>query len=232
MSTITDQIPVAPLKKEVETKTYTLLATNDPTAPIFIQVSATERVRVSKRKSEKPYLQHTFATEDGVTRTARLKLGARSIWLDEQAKEGIDANAKFTQAERDAVHFKQGTLNTSFAIVQTYLEAIPQFNEFKGQAIEDVKPLYKLYSRSDEVKSHNEEIRRRTKAVSKVLGMKLNEAQDMLIGIYGSFYQPSKDLDECQNQIINEMDANPEVIEKVLRVRLPLTTKLKFLLAD
>lgn len=200
-------------------KTYMLLAHTKPTAPIVYQVSPTEAVKLDKLKMHRAYLTSTFMDATGENRTIRLKLNSKSIFLDEQIKAGIPANAKFTQAERNAVTFHYEMLNTNNPVVQAYLEASPQMDGFAGEAPNGEQPLYKLYNRGEEIKTANNEFKLRLKAANKIAGIKtLEEAKELLYKLNGSFYEAPNDLEEAQNELIAYLDNedNPNSVREIL----------------
>lgn len=199
-------------------KTYVILPQYHPTAPIFQQVSKTERVRMDKLQLAHAYLQHTFTDENGDNRTARLKLNTNTIWLEEQIEKGIAANAKFSDAERNEVKFIYGQKTTSNKTVQQYLESIPQFVGFKGESNEPQILMYDIYDKTVEIKGINENWLRMLDAMNAIKDLKeLKDAQDLLIRLKGSFYEPPADLLECQNVLVKFVESNPDTaIDKVL----------------
>lgn len=212
------------------TKIYHLLPHTDSTAPIYRRVSADQRVRMTKRIIDHPYLIHTFNDQAetvkdrnpdsptfdkpianprlGKNVTCRLKLTSNSIYQDEQIKEGILANTPVTQAERDAVKFNYGVLVTSNPIVQWYLETIPAMNGFKGLCDEVRQPLYDVFDPNVKSTEQNKDIRRRTAAIVKILAIEdLKEAQDLIIRLNGSYVATPDNIGDCQNSLCEFIDA-------------------------
>src|SRR5678816_978607 len=113
-------------------KVYHLLPHTESSAQVYIQANANQKVRLSKRPIDHAYGQITFANREGSNKTIRLKLNTDEIYLQNQIKPeiGIPANEKYTQAERDALMFRDGVLITSNKTVQLFLETSPQFDEF------------------------------------------------------------------------------------------------------
>lgn len=205
-------------------KTYVLLDHTKPSASIYRQINATQRVKLDKRIVDHPYLQIAFQDHKGVRRTIRLRLSHTSeIFMDEQKKLGLDANIKHTQRDKDAVRFYFGSLITGDQTVQKFLETSPQFEDFwkpdeKGNKplCEEVSgPMYKLLDESKDIVGRSKEFKLRVKAGALIGDMKLKQAQDMLIRVYGSFYTPPTVNEqmtaevaeaECQNQLVDFID--------------------------
>lgn len=199
-------------------KTYVILDELKPTAPIHYGITPKTKMRIEKLPSASAFLQSTFTDADGQNKTARLKLNANSIWQDEQVKAGIPANEKFTKAERRAVKFVNGMLITNKAIVQTYLESIPQFSDFVGDAPNGERKLYKRYDRDVDIKTENEAFKARLKAANVIMDLGLVDAQQMLVAIYGTSYQVPDNLEEAQNVLIDYIDDTEGGHEKVTKL--------------
>lgn len=216
-------------------KTYVLLDHTKPAANVFRQLNAHQRVRLDKRIVDHPFLQIAFQDRKGVRRTIRLRLAHTSeIFMDEQKKLGLEANLKHTQRDKDAVRFYFASLMTADTTVQKFLETSPQFDEFwkpdtegrVGLCEEVVGPMYKLLDETKDIVGRSKEFKLRIKAGVLIQELKLKEAQDMLIRVYGSFFNPPSvteqmDADvalaECQNQLVDFIDdLNIEQLEEFL----------------
>lgn len=184
-------------------------------------------MKLNRRPLDHAYMKMTFADRQGKSKTIRLKLGCEEIDQAKQIKDfNIPANESFTQAEKDAVRFSYGVKQTNVDIVQMYLEASPQYEDFwvpkndKGEVDKEngkvgtcsdiIQPLYKLYDRTVEIKAENAAFKKRLKAGNAIEEMSLQEAQDKLITLFGHHYVPPKDLDECQNQLVDYVDGCDE----------------------
>lgn len=224
----------------VAPKIYHLLPHTDSTVPIYRRVSDGQRVPLKKRIIDHPYLQITFNDQAkrvidrqpnsdkygkeidnpryGKNVTCRLKLTSNSIYQDEQIKEGIPANQPFTQSERDAVQFNHGVLVTANPIVQWFLETVPHMKGFKGLCDDIPQPLYEIYDPTIEVTDQNKEIRKRTAAVVKVLGMDLETAQNLMVRLNGSYVKTPDTLEEVQNQLVDFIDnAGDAELEELMK---------------
>ena len=206
-------------------KTYVLLDAMNSTAPIFQQVSKTQRVQMNKLRQWDTYKQLTFTDEKGENKTARLKLNANTIWQDEQVKDlNIPANEKFTDRERLATRFVYGTLMTNNLVVQKFLEAIPQFDGFKGER-DDIPAAYTTYDKKTETKAANEDFRKRLKAATKIVELDLKGGEELLLAVYGSSYElPKGDkesrLNDVQNALVRFLDEDGEAaVEEILKDR-------------
>lgn len=204
-------------------KTYVLRSHTHSSAPIYQRINKDQRVRFEKRPIDHAYLQLTFAeaeNEEGATknRTIRLKLSSNSIYQDEQIKEGIAANVPFTTAERNAVKFVQGVLMTKNTIVQKFLEASPQFGQFKGYCDAVKEPLYDLYDKTVELKAATDEFKKRLKAANKIAEISdLKEGQDLMIRLNGSFFKAPDTLDEVLSGLISYLDdADEAMLDKII----------------
>lgn len=198
-------------------KVYVLLPSMDVNAPVYTRINKDQRVRVDKLPLWVPYLKITYQ-KGGKNTTIRYKETATSIFLNEQIKDqGIPANDPFTENERRAMEFKNGVLATNNAMIQNYLDNYPA-NEAVECICPDIKAkVFKVYDKADELKSSNEDFKLRTKAASKIVGLNLKQAQEMLIRLNGSFFEvPSVEgglteenaLIECQDLLVSFLDAS------------------------
>ncbi len=220
-------------------KTYVLLEHTRPTANVYVQPNKDQRIRLNDRILDHAYLRITFSGRDGKTKTIRLKMGCESIDQNEQIKEFlIPANTPFTQFEKDAVAFRYGSLITGEEVVQKFLEASPQFEDFwipmsvneKGQLVPDPKngkkgtchevfrPLYKLYDESVEIVSDNKLFKKRLKAANTIAAFDLVEAGDMLLNIFGRHHKVPTTVEHAQNQLVDFLDGtNEEGMDFIIR---------------
>lgn len=201
-----------------EFKTYQLLDQLAPTAPIFIQVAKDQKIRLNQRKSWRPYMVATIVDAEGNTKMIRFKIGVDSIYLTDQIKAGVDANAKFTEAERQACHFVNGQLTTNLKILQEFLEASPQFNEYSGSANpEDIKPAYKILDVEVVKKQKNSTFRDNLRAANSIEAMSIEDAKSLLVAINGPLVPTPDDLIEAQNELVDLMDTSEEAFKKILK---------------
>jgi hypothetical protein len=197
---------------------YHLLPHMNPSAPIYAQPSGKKtRIRLDKLPQASPYLKITFTGKDGKNQTIRLKLNTDKILLDEQMKDGIPANDKFTDAERNAVKFRNGVLMTRTPVVQKFLEAHPQFVGFEGTCYDVKKPMFTVYDPVEVSKSDNKLFKERVKAANKIVAMNLEESQNLLIRLHGSFHKPPTELEDCQNALAAYLDESDEAIAEILK---------------
>jgi hypothetical protein len=189
-------------------KTYVLLDHTRPTAPIYQRVNKDQRVRIDTRAIDHPYLQITAYFEKyQKNRTLRLKLNSNSIFQDEQIeKEKMTANEKFTQRERDAVKFVNGVLNTTNVTVQKFLDEHPQFEGFDGMCEDVTIPLFKSYDKNVEIQNNNADFKKRLKVGNKIANLTLEQGQELMIRLNGSFFVPPSDLDSVQMGLVEFMD--------------------------
>lgn len=203
-------------------KTYVLLESLDSDAPIFQTTADGQRVQIKKMPVHRPTLRQTFQDSEGVTHTIRYKANSNHIDQKQQMElEKIEANVPFTTREYRDPEFKFGSLTTNKKILQDYLEAHPEFNEFNGTCDDIPTPRYKVYDIAAEAKLSNTEMRSRIKAGAKVLELDLEGAQAMLLRLNGSFFDVPKGegaLDVCQRMLIEFIDdAEMPGIEAVLK---------------
>lgn len=220
-------------------KTYVLLDHTRPTANVFIQPNKDQRIRLNDRILDHAFLRITFSDRDGRNKTIRLKLGCEEIDQNKQIKDYlIPANIPFTPQEKDAVAFRYGSLSTTEQVVQNYLETSPQFEDFwvkkskneKGEWVIDPKngkagvchevfrPLYKLYDENVEIVSDNKLFKKRLKAANIIAAFSLEEANDMLLNIFGRYHKLPTTIEKAQNQLVDFLDnANEEGMEFIIR---------------
>lgn len=224
-------------------KTYVLLPHTKPTAPIYQRINKDQRIRLDKRPVDHAYLKQTFTTPDGKNRTARLKLNANTIWQDEQMKPdvGIPANEAPTQQERDAVKFVYEILSTNNETVQNFLESVPQFDKWPGWNTTDpnnkgyaqnIRPLYTLLNKEVEAKLTNEDTKRRAKAVLKIMDIEdLDEIQNLMIKVNGSFFTPPDNVIDCQNALVQYIDdADDAMLDKLMSDEVSVDEKVTILI--
>lgn len=206
-------------------KTYVLLSHTESSAPHYLRVNQDQRVRFQKRPVDHAFLRQVvnYRDADGKerNRVARLKLYSDTIWQDEQIKNGIPANEPFTQAERDAVMFKNGVLMTNKEIVQTYLETVAQCKDSSAKSPDVKEPLYELFDKSIQVKAGNAEFLKRVKAASKIASIyesgDVKKGQDLMIRLNGAFFEVPNDIDDILAGLTSFVDdADEEALDKLL----------------
>ena len=186
-------------------KTYVLSSALDIQAEAYQRINQNERVKLQKIPHWRPFLQATFQDEKGKNRTIRLKLNSNSPYQDEQVKQGIEANEKFTDRERNVVYFINGSLTTNLDIVQKFLDVSPENEAFQGQS--DHLKAFKEYKPEDEIKIKNEDFKLRLKMANKIAELELEQAKELLLRINGVFFPTPDTLEACQNLLITWMDA-------------------------
>lgn len=214
----------------MKTKTYVTLEALDATAPIYQTTQGGQRSRITKRPFYRPYLQITYTGVDGKNKTIRYKKVSNTIYQDEQIKDGIPANERFTQSERDELYFRHGILTTTLPLAQTFLDNHPENENFKGQC--EVRKAFKELDKAVEDKITNAELKKRAKAANKIFNLSLSEAQELLIRINGSYFKtPSPEdyegtneekeesaLALCQNMLVDFLDDTNEAgIDEILK---------------
>lgn len=202
----------------MEFKQFVLLPVMDATAPIHQQLPEGKRARITKIPRHRPFLQVSFIDKDGKSRTIRYKSSSDKIYQDEQIKDGILANTKFTSNEYNDLVFKHGSLVTNKPNAIAFLLSHPECEGFEG-ICDDVKfPKYQVVDRGKENKVTNEDLRRRAKAATKILDLDLKQAQEMLIRLNGSFFETPKDVIECQNLLIDFLDNSEDAgVDAILK---------------
>jgi len=199
-------------------KTYVLLDELDSNVPVYQVVSPTQKIQLKKPPVYPINLQLTLTTEDGVNRTLRYKANSNSIWLDEQIKNNILANEKFTSKEREARTFKGGIAMVTNETLQAFYDNHPGNVNFKGSCADVPRPVFRELDPTVEAKVTNTEFKKRLKAANKIASLDLAEAQALLIRLYGSFYTVPTSLDDCQNQLADFLDdAGEDGIKEIMK---------------
>lgn len=223
-------------------KTYVLLDHTRPTAPVYLQVNATQRQRLDTRPVDHSFMQVTFTDREGKNRTIRLKLSTNKIYQDEQIKDGILANEKFTQAEKDSVRFQNGVLTTGNLTVQAFLEASPQNEDFwkplpddtekkVGYCVDIQQPMYRLFDNTKEKISDNEMFKKRLKAANKINDLDLEASQALMIRLNGSFFKAPDNLLDCQLGLVAFLDdANEAALDDLIRDTITVDEKVTVLI--
>jgi hypothetical protein len=202
----------------VPTKTYVLLEHTKPTANVYIQVNKDQRVPIAARRLDMAHLQVGFTDREGKNKMLRLKLNSSKIYQDEQIKDGILANEKFTQRERESATFKHGVALVKNEVVQQFLDATPQNEKFwipdekgnVGSCEEVLQPLFREYDKSIEVQSSNKNFKKRLAAANRINDLTLEEGKALMIRLNGSHFTPPTELEEIQNQLVDWLDITDE----------------------
>lgn len=200
-------------------KMYVMLDALDATAPVFNVVN-NQRIRITKVPRDSPFLQVTFMDNtDRLNKTIRYKSNSNYIFQSDQIeKEKMLANEQFTQTEREDLIFKNGLLVAPKEITQKFLDKHPQNENFDGICDHVRQPMFKELDKGKEIKTTNEDLRKRTKAAGKILGLELEEAQALLIRLNGSFFDTPEDVEECQNMLIDFLDdTNDAGLDDILK---------------
>lgn len=191
-------------------KTYVLLDHLDSQAPIYQQINKDERVKITKQPVWSVTLRQTFQDKEGNGKTIRYKEASQFIDQGLQIeKEKLEANIGWTNNERASRHFRHGTLTTNKVRLQEYLEAHPGFISFDGFCDDFPVRSYKLLDIAKDEKNLNTELKRQIKAFNKVAVLDLEGAHKLMLKLFGSFYELPKDLEVCQNvliQYVNECE--------------------------
>lgn len=190
----------------LQPKTYVLLDALDNNAPIYQQVPGNKRVQLKKIPVYPLYLQVTITTPEGKNRTMRYKGNAQTIWQDEQIKDGILANERFTSNDRTEMQFRNGLLITTKPLAQEYIKNYPGNSSFQGICDAIPQPFFKELDPAVESKIANSEFKKRLKAANKIASLELPEAKEMLIRLNGSFFVTPKTVEECQNLLMDFLD--------------------------
>lgn len=202
------------------TKVYVLLDALDVDSQAFQQLPNGQRSQIKKIPWHRPYLRLPVTDEEGVSRMLRYKSTSKYHFEDEQLdKEKIDANAKFTDAERDENRFKYGVLVTTKVHQQEFLEINPEFEGSKYTSDNVKRKTYKLMDKAIEAKDENKSIVRRVRAMNKILSLDLEDAQAMIIRLNGTFVETPTDVEDCQNMLVRFLDDHDgeEAIDAVMK---------------
>lgn len=205
---------------QVKPKIYHLLDNTKSSVEHYTRVNQNQRVRDDQRPNDRPFLQITYQDHEGTNRTIRFKLNCNTIFQDEQIEKlKIPANEKFTDAERNMLMFRNGVLVVTNKSAQAFLDAHPQNENFKGECPEIHGKLFKEYNPEAKTESDVKVFRRRLAAANKVAAFTtVEEAQSLLLRLYGSYYKVPGDLNDCVTQLVAFMDeSDEEGIEEVLR---------------
>lgn len=222
--------------QEPKLKTYILLPHTDSSAKVYVQPNPNQKIRLTKRPIDNAYSQVTFRDRDGKTKTIRLMVGSGSneIFQDIQMKpdkDNLPANSKITQADRDALKFVEGVLQTSDPTVQKFLETSPQFDEFwlkekdpekknrVGHCADIRQPLYKLLDEDVELEEEDRMFVKRLTAANKINKIKdVKEAQALMYRLNGSFFKAPNDIKKCRSELVRFLDsANDEMLDELLK---------------
>jgi hypothetical protein len=134
-------------------KTYVLKDELDANAAIFQTLPNGQREQIKKIPLYRPFLDIMVEDKDGVSRRLRYKANSKYLFADDQIeKEKIDANAKFTDNERNETYFRHGTLTTNKVGLQSFLETNPEFEGSEYTSDNVRRKTYKLLDQAGEAK--------------------------------------------------------------------------------
>lgn len=195
-------------------KVYHLLESLDSEAPFYQQLGDGQRSQIKKMPYHRPHLQVTLQDASGKAMTIRYKASCDSFVMQDQIeKYKIDANAKFSQAERDALAFRHGVLVTDKINLQNFLEAHPENEDFKGSCDEVPRRMFKVFDKAKDAVIKNSDMRMRVEAAYYIMKeLDLDAARALLIRLNGSFFETpntgddEEDLVTCQNMLMAFVD--------------------------
>jgi hypothetical protein len=223
-------------------KTYVLLAHTKPTANVYVQINQTQRQQINARRNERPFLQIAYTDSEGIGRVIRLKMQAKSLFLDDQIEAKILANEKFTAAEYEALNFKHGMLTVASPLVQKFLEVHPQNEKFwelvtnpdgtkslKGGFCDEVKqPLFKEYDPQVEIVNNSKSFRKNLAAANFIAGLDLEQSQKLLIRLNGVHFTPPATLEACEQLLVSWMDNTDEAgLDNLMRKDLSVDEQIR-----
>ncbi len=199
-------------------KTYVLTEAMDANGGWFQRVNKDQRAPITKIPVYHPYLRITFTDKNGKNKTLRYKANTDEIDQNEQIKQGIPANDRFTTGERNDLKFTNGVLISKKPTVHKYLEAYPGFEKFEGICDEIRYPEFRLVDKASDIKTSNAEFDKRVDAAVKIRDISLIEAQELLTRLFGSFYRTSEDLGENKEALISFLDETDEAgLDEILK---------------
>lgn len=213
-----------------EFKTYVLLDEMNPqNNNLYRRIGKTQRERIDKRRDFGLHLRSTVV-KDGKRVVIRYKETSNDIEQDKQIKDGILANAPFTNGEYATMNFLFGTKTTNDPVVQEYIETYAGFegNNFTSPDV-SIKQ-YKLLDFQKEAKNLNETTRRRVQAASKIIAFNLDETKDRLWKAYGTNFTPSEDVEVNQNTLIKYLDESEDAVKEILDDSTNVDDEVKILL--
>lgn len=200
-------------------KTYELLDHTRPTAPVFVQVSKDQRIRMDTLPLWEPHLIYTFTNKEGKNQTVRLKFNTNEIDQALQIKDGILANVGFTQQEKNAVKFINGRLSTANDVVQRFLESIPEYEGFTGVRTGEFRAMFRQYVAKDKVKAENTDFKKRVQASNAIIAIEdKDEAFALMqhLNGEGTVVEP-EDIEEAQNALVAFLDqADDEGLDAII----------------
>lgn len=197
-------------QEQAKVKTYVLLDHLNATAPVYQHIGGGERVKIEKRPNFGVTLRQSFMDKNGDARTIRYKHGSKHIDQSLQIEEEkIDANVPFTSIERKLRYFKNGTLTTNVTRFQEYLENHPGWWKFEGTCEDFKVRSYRLLEPEKDSENLNKEMKKQLDALNAVAALNKEEADRLLLKVYGSFYSLPELLSDSQNalfQFVNECE--------------------------
>lgn len=205
---------------ETVTKKYVLIDAVKSTAQIFVGERDTDKAfRLDTPRQVGLYLKHNFTDKDGKRKITRFKLGANSIFQDEQIKNDmILANERFTTDERRTLYLINGVLVTDDEFIQSYLseDNNPQRLEFTGRNRGSVTPLIMELDEEKISNDENDFIFRTAEAIMKIKSMSKDEAAAFVALFRGASYPIPERLKDCQNILSKDLEGSDERINMIL----------------
>lgn len=204
----------------LQPKTYVLLDALDSNAPIYQQLPGNKRTQLKKIPVYPLYLQVTITTAEGINRTMRYKGNAKSIWQDEQIKDGIPANDRFTTNDRAELRFRNGVLVTKKPLAQDYIANYPGNVNFQGNCDAIPQPFFKELDPVADNKLLANDFKKRLKAANKIAEMEgdVEALSTFLIRLNGSYFVTPNDPGELYKMAISFLDdAEEEGLDLILK---------------
>lgn len=205
---------------QVKAKIYHLVNKgNSTSAEIYTRIDRTRRVRSEDQPMYRPLMQVTYTDEKGESKTMRFKMNCPTFDQHEQIeKYKILANERFTDAERNALKFYNGALYTKNKNVQNFLDNHPENVNFKGECPDIKGPKFLEYDPVAVKRNDLANFNRRHDAYTKIRNMDLEEAQGMLIKLFGVGTKVPGELGDCILTLVDFLDAedNDLVLDAIL----------------
>jgi hypothetical protein len=205
---------------ETVTKKYVLIDAVKSTAQIFVGERDTDKAfRLDTPRQVGLYLKHNFTDKSGKRKITRFKLGANSIFQDEQIKNDmILANERFTTDERRTLYLINGVLVTDDEFLQSFLheDNNPQRLEFTGRSRGSITPLIMELDEEKISDDENDFIFRTAEAIMKIRSMTKDEAAAFVALFRGASYPIPERLKDCQNILSKDLEGSDERINMIL----------------
>lgn len=190
------------------------LVEKDPNVP-----GQNRRIQRMDRPQKVPvHLTFSFSKKDGKRVTTRYLRGAKSIFQDEQIKEGYPANIKVSFSDRQGTEFFNGlkVLADDFDKEFFSHENNPQHIRFEGVRPPNITPIFDYFDPTEKEHEEHQFMGKQADAMREVFSADFTTCSGLIAILFGPAEPVPDDLKTAQNKILRKMNDGEAVIDRIL----------------